>query len=49
MKCEICGDNFDCEKDLMNHTITHTYSKPEFLKTKWDEFDFWGPNEFTMK
>ena len=29
--------------------ITHSYSKPEFLKTKCDECDFWGPNEFTMK
>ena len=43
MKCEIWGDNFDYEKDLMNHTITHFYSKPEFLKTKCDECYFWGP------
>ena len=49
MMCVTCGDQFKNETDLENHMITHFYSKPEFLKTKCDECDFWGPNEFTMK
>ena len=49
IKCETCGEDFESEKDLKNHMITHSYSKPEFLKCKCDECDFWGPNEFTMK
>ena len=28
MKCETCGDDFDNEKDLKNHMITHSYTKP---------------------
>ena len=33
IKCEICGDDFDNERDLKNHMITHSYTKPEFSKT----------------
>ena len=49
IKCEICEENFEKEIDLKNHMMTHSYSKPEFLKSKCKECDFWGPNEFTMK
>ena len=36
IKCETCGEDFESEKDLKNHMITHSYSKPEFLKCKCD-------------
>ena len=47
--CEICGKEFQNEKDMKDHMISHSYHKSDLLNFKCDECDFWGPNAQTMK
>ena len=47
--CEFCGIEYGNGRDSKEHMFQHSFKKCDELKYKCDQYNFWGPNEHTMK